>query len=198
MFMTNPLVPNLDVNIPDDGLTIGQASEATGVSIEALRYYERESLMLDATPRDGVGRRRFGTRDVAWIAGVVMLRETGMSIADIRVIAHLSRREGTEGERLEFFRRQGRLVLAAAPSGRPDPQQLVRKAVHMRWKIIRIYRRVLSRFPNSCQIRAYRTEARRGEWAAPCRRSPYLVLTGSTAAVSPGPSTCRCASVGPS
>lgn len=32
-----------------------------------------------------------------------MLRETGMSIADIRVIADVSRRDGTEAERLALF-----------------------------------------------------------------------------------------------
>jgi len=40
-----------------------------------------------------------------------MLRETGMSIADMTVIADLSRREGTEAERLEFFERHRQRVL---------------------------------------------------------------------------------------
>ncbi|MEV4085964.1 hypothetical protein AB0J43_37435, partial [Nonomuraea fuscirosea] len=49
--------------------------------------------------------------DLAWIAGLVMLRETGMSIADLRVIADLSRREGTEAERLAFFSRHRERVI---------------------------------------------------------------------------------------
>lgn len=91
-----PLLPEVNVEVPNEGLTIEQAAEATGVSVEALRYYEREGLMPDPTPRDSSGRRRYGRRDLACIAGLVMLRETGMPIADIRVIADLSRRDGTE------------------------------------------------------------------------------------------------------
>jgi DNA-binding transcriptional MerR regulator len=40
-----------------------------------------------------------------------MLRETGMSIADIRVIAELSRTPGTEAERLVLFRAHRERVL---------------------------------------------------------------------------------------
>ena len=98
--MDQLLLPTIDVDVPADGLGIGAAAAATGVSVEALRYYERERLMLDPTPRNGGGRRRYGSHDLAWIAGLVMLRETGMSIADIRVMAEISRRAGTEAERL--------------------------------------------------------------------------------------------------
>jgi DNA-binding transcriptional MerR regulator len=98
------LLPPVHVEIPPEGLTIGQVAEVTGVGIEALRYYEREGLMLEATPRDAGGRRRYGRHDVEWIAGLVMLRETGMPIAEIRVIADVSRRRGTERERLALFR----------------------------------------------------------------------------------------------
>lgn len=103
--MTGLILPDLDVDVPPEGLTISQAAAATGVRIEALRYYEREGLLLTPTPRDGGGRRRYRKQDLDWIAGLVMLRETGMRISDIRVIADLSRREGTEAERLEFFSR---------------------------------------------------------------------------------------------
>ena len=101
--MSELLLPEIPVEIPPEGLSIGEASKATSVSIEALRYYEREGLLLEKTPRDTGGRRRYQMNDLAWIAGLVMLRETGMSIADMTVIADLSRREGTEAERLEFF-----------------------------------------------------------------------------------------------
>lgn len=105
------LPPHVPVEIPEEGLSIGEVSRATGVGIEALRYYEREGLMIDPTPRDGGGRRRYGTRDIDWIAGLVMLRETGMPIADIRVIANLSRREGTDADKLAFFERHRRTVI---------------------------------------------------------------------------------------
>ena len=109
--MSELLLPEIPVEVPADGLSIGQASAATGVSIETLRYYEREGLLLEKAPRDTGGRRRYQMNDLAWIAGLVVLRETGMSIADMTVIADLSRREGTEAERLEFFERHRKNVI---------------------------------------------------------------------------------------
>ena len=105
------LLPEVDTQVPDGGLSIGQAAQATGLTVEALRYYEREGLLLDPTARDAGGRRRYHERDLAWIAGLVMLRETGMSIADIRVMADLSRRAGTEAERLAELERHRERVL---------------------------------------------------------------------------------------
>ncbi|MBB3678669.1 MerR family transcriptional regulator [Modestobacter versicolor] len=109
--VTPLLLPDVDVDVPAEGLSIGQAAEATGISTEALRYYEREGLLLDPTPRTAGGRRRYRARDLAWLAGLVMLRETGMPIADIRVIAELSRRPGTEAERLVELERHRERVL---------------------------------------------------------------------------------------
>jgi DNA-binding transcriptional MerR regulator len=101
--MSELLLPEIPVEVPENGLSIGEASKATGVSIEALRYYERAGLLLEKAPRDTGGRRRYRKNDLAWIAGLVVLRETGMSIADMTVIADLSRRQGTETERLAFY-----------------------------------------------------------------------------------------------
>jgi len=101
--MAELLLPSTDIDVPDEGISIGEASRLTGVGIEALRYYERAGLLLDAAPRNGGNQRRYRTDDLAWIAGLVMLRETGMSIADIRVVADVSRRAGTEAERLRLF-----------------------------------------------------------------------------------------------
>ena len=109
--MSELLLPRIPVEVPENGLSIGEASAATGVSIETLRYYEREGLLLEKAPRDSGGRRRYQMSDLAWIAGLVVLRETGMSIADMTVIADLSRREGTEAERLEFFERHRKNVI---------------------------------------------------------------------------------------
>ncbi|MWB98707.1 MerR family transcriptional regulator [Agromyces sp. MMS17-SY077] len=79
---------------------IGDVARLTGLGADTLRYYEREGLMLDSTPRDGAGRRRYSSADLSWIGGLLMLRDTGMSVADMRTLAELSRAEGTERERL--------------------------------------------------------------------------------------------------
>lgn len=109
--MSDIRLPDVDATVPDGGLSIGDTATALGLPVETLRYYDRAGLLLDPTPRDAGGRRRYGTADLAWIAGLVMLRETGMSIADIRVIAELSRTPGTEAERLVLFRAHRERVL---------------------------------------------------------------------------------------
>jgi DNA-binding transcriptional MerR regulator len=104
-------LPKVGTDVPDEGLSIGETAAELGLPVETLRYYDRAGLLLDPTPRDAGGRRRYGASDLAWIAGLVMLRETGMSIADIRVIAELSRTPGTEAERLVLFRAHRERVL---------------------------------------------------------------------------------------
>lgn len=94
--MSNVILPDSPVTAAPAGLTIGEAAAATGLSIDTIRYYERQGLLLDPTPRSSSGRRRFGDPELRWLAGLVMLRETGMSIADIRVVADLSRGEPDE------------------------------------------------------------------------------------------------------
>lgn len=109
--MSEIRLPDVGADIPEGGLSIGETAAVLGLPVETLRYYDRAGLLLDPTPRDAGGRRRYGAADLAWIAGLVMLRETGMSIADIRAIAELSRTPGTEAERLVLFRTHREHVL---------------------------------------------------------------------------------------
>lgn len=104
-------LPPLDIDVPPQGLTIGEVAHATGLKISTLRFYELEGLMLDPTPRDVSGRRRYDEHDLAWIGGLLMLRATGMSVADMRALADLSREQGTEGERLSILQSHRERVL---------------------------------------------------------------------------------------
>jgi DNA-binding transcriptional MerR regulator len=106
------LTPQLDVDVPDEGLSIGEAAAAVGLSVQTLRYYEREGLLLDPTARRSNGHRRFHRNDLDWLAGLAMLRETGMPIANIREVAALSRTAGTEKQRLEAFELHRTAVVA--------------------------------------------------------------------------------------
>ncbi|WP_308798185.1 MerR family transcriptional regulator [Agromyces silvae] len=106
------LVPQLDADVPADGLTIGEAAAVVGLSVETLRYYEREGLLLDPAARRSNGHRRFRRADLDWLAGLVMLRETGMPIARIREIAAISRTPGSERERLEVLQTHRDAVVA--------------------------------------------------------------------------------------
>lgn len=130
-------LPRLNVAVPPDGLSIGAVAQATGLSIDTLRYYEKAGLLLDPAPRDASGRRRYGRNDLDWVAGLIMLRETGMSIADVRRMAELSRTAGTEPERLDVLEEHRLRVLA----------DLERTQAHLRAleKKIAAYRDVLPR-----------------------------------------------------
>jgi len=86
------------------GHTIGEVSELTGIGIDALRFYEREGLMVQPVPRDSAGRRSFTDLDVEWLRMCARLRTTGMPLPDIRRYADLVRAgEGNEAERLDLL-----------------------------------------------------------------------------------------------
>jgi DNA-binding transcriptional MerR regulator len=86
-----------------ESLSIGQVAEQTGLSVHALRWFEREGLFLRAIPRAG-GRRTFDSSDVAWLTLCNRLRASGMAIAEIRRFAALVQAgPGNEAERLALL-----------------------------------------------------------------------------------------------
>jgi DNA-binding transcriptional MerR regulator len=89
----------------DGTLTIAETSELTGLRPSTLRYYERIGL-IDGVGRGPDGRRRYRASDLAWMAFVLRLRTTGMSIQRMLEFAELRRGgDATVRERLELLRR---------------------------------------------------------------------------------------------
>ena len=94
-------------------LSIAEAAEATGLSADTLRYYERDGLLVRPVPRSTSGHRRYTDHDLGWIVMVTRLRATGMPIRDIRRYAALVRAgDGNELARLELLRAHRERVLA--------------------------------------------------------------------------------------
>ncbi|MEO6605510.1 MAG: MerR family transcriptional regulator [Aeromicrobium sp.] len=89
--------------IPLEGLTISAAAEVSGLSVDTLRYYEKEGLTLHPPERSSSGQRRYAESDVRWLGTLVMLRKTGMPIRDIRRFVDLYRVEGSEADRLAIL-----------------------------------------------------------------------------------------------
>jgi len=82
-------------------LSISDAAALTGVSVHALRYYEKAGLMLDRVPRASSTHRRYRDHDINWVQFITRLRSTGMSIRQIRQYADMVRSgDGNEAERL--------------------------------------------------------------------------------------------------
>jgi DNA-binding transcriptional MerR regulator len=89
-------------------LTITEVSERTGLSPDTLRYYERAGLM-EPVGRTSGNHRSYSTDDLDWLAFLLRLRETGMSIADMQHFAELrSAGPPTIAERLSILREHHR------------------------------------------------------------------------------------------
>jgi len=74
-------------------LSIGETSLRSGVSIETIRYYEREGI-VPAAGRTASGRRAYIHEDVARLRFVRRCRDLGFSIADVRSLMKLSSGQG--------------------------------------------------------------------------------------------------------
>ena len=84
-------------------LTPAAMAERTGVTIDTLRYYEREGL-LDNVARADSGHRRYSQDDVLWVEVLRCLRETGMTIEQLRYYCELGAQgDHTEPERLALL-----------------------------------------------------------------------------------------------
>lgn len=88
----------------DETLSIGQISEQTGLSVHALRYYEREGLFATEVERTDSGHRIYRAEDVEWLHVCTRLRNSGMPLADVRTYAQLVRAgSGNEAERFRLL-----------------------------------------------------------------------------------------------
>ncbi|MBO0876204.1 MAG: MerR family transcriptional regulator [Pseudonocardia sp.] len=96
----------------DDGLTIAELAQRTGLNTQTLRSYERSGLLV-GVDRGTNGRRRYTEDDLARIRLLARLRATGMSVADARGYAELARSESeTAARRHEVLVAHRQRVLA--------------------------------------------------------------------------------------
>ncbi|MFJ2771566.1 MerR family transcriptional regulator [Streptomyces sp. NPDC087300] len=95
------------------GLAIGKVAEVTGLSVHALRFFEREGLFLREIPRSGGGQRIYEQADVDWLLLCGRLRDSGMPIATVKRFAALVRSgPGNEEDRLALLQEHERSVRA--------------------------------------------------------------------------------------
>ncbi|HEU5485048.1 MAG TPA: MerR family transcriptional regulator [Microlunatus sp.] len=90
----------------EDGMSIGEVAERTGLSVHALRFYEREGILANPVRRAAGGRRVYTEDDVEWLTLCTVLRASGMPLPMIREYTELVRSgDGNEHDRLELLRR---------------------------------------------------------------------------------------------
>jgi DNA-binding transcriptional MerR regulator len=97
----------------EPSLSIGEVAERTGLSVHALRFYEREGIFANTVRRGPGGRRRYTEDDVDWLTVCIVLRASGMPIPTIRRYTELVREgPGNEKERLAIMRKHREEVTA--------------------------------------------------------------------------------------
>jgi len=80
-----------------------EASARSGLSIDTLRYYEREGI-LPPVARDGGGRRVYTDGDLSTLDFLKCLRDTGMPIERLRRYGELCRDASTLRARVDLLR----------------------------------------------------------------------------------------------
>lgn len=75
---------------PSTRETVGirEVSERTGLSLDTLRWYEREGL-LSHVGRGSDGRRQYSEVAIGFVQLVQVLRRTGMPVAEVRTFVQL-------------------------------------------------------------------------------------------------------------
>lgn len=100
------------MSVAERELSIGDVAQQTGLTVHALRFYEREGLMLTRHIARGTGgHRRYSPQDVYWLRICIKLRASGMPLAKIRRYAEMVREgPGNEEQRLALLREQQRHI----------------------------------------------------------------------------------------
>jgi DNA-binding transcriptional MerR regulator len=75
---------------PAGTLGIREVAEVTGISVDALRWYEREGL-IPGVDRTTDGRRRYSPATMRFVRLVQALRRTGMPVAEVRDFVQIGR-----------------------------------------------------------------------------------------------------------
>lgn len=68
---------------------IGEAARRSGVTIETIRYYEREGI-VPVAERSANGRRRYDAKAVARLRFVKRCRDLGFSISEVKALMSLA------------------------------------------------------------------------------------------------------------
>lgn len=85
------------------GYSIAEVAEKTNLTPHTLRYYEKEGL-LPFVDRSDTGNRDFKEKDLEWLELICCLKNTGMSIKQIKeVIALCLKGDDTLEIRREIF-----------------------------------------------------------------------------------------------
>ncbi|NUG39013.1 MerR family transcriptional regulator [Lactobacillus mellis] len=84
---------------------IGEISKITNLTIDTLRYYEKEGLIKPARDQNNI--RMYSDSDIRWIQFIKKLKQTGMPLKNIKEYSNLrDQGDSTINERLSLLYEQ--------------------------------------------------------------------------------------------
>ncbi|MFX3619178.1 MAG: MerR family transcriptional regulator [Sporolactobacillus sp.] len=118
-------------------LSIGEFAKRTGLSIDTLRYYEKEGLIHPQ--RSANNRRIYSEIDETWMNFILRLKATAMPIKKIKEYARLRYLgDGTTQERLD-------ILYAHRAFMREEEKHLHENMEHLNQKIASYEKQVLNK-----------------------------------------------------
>lgn len=84
---------------------IGEISKITNLTIDTLRYYEKEGLITPARDQNNI--RMYSDSDIRWIQFIKKLKQTGMPLKNIKEYSNLrDQGDSSINERLSLLYEQ--------------------------------------------------------------------------------------------
>src|SRR6478672_11689198 len=96
--------------VDDRLLTIGEVARASGLSASALRFYDREGVLVPADVDALTGYRRYAARQLRAARLVASLRRVGMPLAEVSVVLEQDARGEVQAARDVVAAHEQRLV----------------------------------------------------------------------------------------
>lgn len=86
--MTLDLTPGFILVLMEGAIHIGEAGKLAGMSVDAIRFYQRQGL-IPATPRSAGGYRLFSKEQIRELTFVKHAQELGFSLNEIKELLSL-------------------------------------------------------------------------------------------------------------
>jgi DNA-binding transcriptional MerR regulator len=121
---------------PGGLLGIRAVFEMTGLSIDTLRWYEREGL-LPLVRRTSDRQRRYSPAAVNFVRLVQALRRTGMPVAHVRAFVQMENGVSAHGPRMAILERQQAAIIEQLQQLEDDLVVVREKPAHYQDLIVR-------------------------------------------------------------
>lgn len=115
-------------------MKVGDFSKRTGLPVSTLHFYERKGLI--SPERNSSGHREYDEADLAWIAFIERLKETGMPLAQIKRYADLrAKGDSTLEERMTMLVNHRESVIGTISKWQENLDHLDKKIEHYKNEI---------------------------------------------------------------